>query len=101
MMDNIQRRRLIENEVIARTNNRKAGAAINAISNEIITVNFFCECSLAPCQRHIPMDVADYTKIHESHNRFMVTPGHDKSSVEFVKEKEPEYWVVEKYSMKV
>jgi hypothetical protein len=30
----------------------------------------------------------------------MVKPGHDKNSVEVVKEKETEYWVVEKYSMK-
>ncbi len=99
-MNDTQRRRLIENEIIARTNNRKAGVAIDLVSLDFKTVNFFCERSVAPCKEHILMSVDDYTKIHEHHNRFMVIPGHDKSSVEFVKEKESEYWVVEKYSMK-
>jgi len=100
-MNDVQKQRLIDNEVIARTNNRMAGAAMDAISEDVDTVSFFCECSAAPCKEHIPMSVDAYTKIHEHNNHFMITPGHDKKLVEFVKKRTSDYWVVEKYKLRV
>ncbi len=100
-MDDVQKQRLVDNEIIARTNNRKAGAAMDAIPEDVKTVNFFCECSRAPCKEHILISVDAYTKIHEHNNRFMVMPGHDQSSVESVKKRLSDYWVVEKYSLNV
>ncbi len=99
MKDELLARRLVENEVLARTNNIKAGNAMDAMSTKIKAVFFYCECSRKACREQIPLSVAIYKKIHKDKNRFFVTPGHDTSSVESVEERHPSYWIVQKYDI--
>lgn len=91
--------RLIQNEIIARNNNRRAGKAIDALSLDIENVFFHCECSIEDCEKHIQLSLATYAKIHKKNNRFLIAPGHVSNSVEAVMERTATYWVVQKYQL--
>ncbi|MEO8105373.1 MAG: hypothetical protein ABI602_03480 [Candidatus Saccharibacteria bacterium] len=92
-------RRLVENEMLTRTNNIKAGQALAAMSTIISSVYFNCECSQATCLEKVRLTVATYTKLHLLGNRFVIKPGHETSAIESVEVRAPKYWVVQKFSL--
>lgn len=99
MNEELLAQRLVENEILARTNNIKAGNAMDSISLDIKAVFFYCECSNKACREQIPLSVAAYKKIHKAGNRFFVVPGHETNFLESVKERKPNFLVVEKNDM--
>lgn len=99
MNDAQEARRLVENEVLARSSNRDAGIAIANLSVSISNIMFFCECSDSDCAERIPMSLTTYRQIHENNNRFTIKPNHDTSKVESVIDRGDKYWVVQKYHM--
>ena len=99
MSDEQTARRLVENEIMARTGNRNAGKAIANLALSVAKIMFFCECSNEACLERIPMSLATYTLMHQQNNRFIIKPEHATGSVESVVERNPNYWIVQKFQM--
>lgn len=99
MNNKLSNRRLVENEILTRSNNTKAGKLLNAMSTSITSVYFNCECSQKNCLEKVQLSVAAYTKLHQQGNRFVIKPGHETAAIESVEVRQPNYWVVQKYSL--
>lgn len=103
-------RRMAENEVIFRDENKKVQKGFNAV-NKIATeenephlklkddqlLHFYCECSDNSCRQRIKVSLQTYNKVHESPYHFMIISGHDVAKIEDVILKEADYWVVKKH----
>lgn len=59
-------------------------------------VSFRCECARLGCNDLIELSVREYERIRANPRRFMVLPGHERTEVETVVEREPGFLVVEK-----
>lgn len=102
-------RRQIENEMIFRRSNEKAGDSLGAldvmhiedgnvhlIRNEDLTLYFKCECSDENCEVRIPMLLSEYQKIHTDRDTFIVLPNHQVDPIEKVIKESAAYNVVKK-----
>ncbi len=99
MNDELSNRCLVENEMLTRANNTKAGKVLGAMSITIKSVLFSCECSQKTCLERVKLSIATYTKLHRQANRFVIKPGHETAAIESVELREPKYWVVQNYSL--
>lgn len=105
----LSERRQIENEMIFRRVNEKAGddlASLDAmhisddnpelIWDDAILLNFKCECSDEDCDARIPIKLSAYNKIHENRDAFIIKLKHQVEEIEKVILSEENYSVVEK-----
>lgn len=105
----LSERRLIENEMIFRRANERAGDDLDELdarhieddSPELIRtddflLHFICECSDEDCNVRIPVRLSVYQKIHENRNAFIIKLKHQVKKIEKVVLTEDDYSVVEK-----
>jgi hypothetical protein len=99
----------IENEMIFRRVNEKAGDGLDAldamhieddnpqfIRDDDTLLQFNCECSDENCDARIPIQLSIYKTIHENRSTFIVKPDHQVDPIEEVIKKTKEYNVVRK-----
>lgn len=96
--------RLVKNEQLLRDQNATATKAIRQYFSDEkdvlhAPVNFTCECSDLECRKPVKASIADYNDIHERRDLFMVSPGHERLTVERVIRQTADYHVVEKYAL--
>lgn len=61
-------------------------------------IEFICECSHTDCHGPIQLELADYERVREHPERFVVAPGHLWApETERVVEQTDRYWVLEKF----
>lgn len=102
-------RRQIENEMIFRRANEKAGDDLSALDamhvedgnvdllrSEDLVLHFMCECSDENCKVRIPMKLSEYERIHARRDTFIVLPDHQVDPIESVVEETPAYAIVKK-----
>jgi hypothetical protein len=98
--ETVRRDRLVKNELAFRDhNNRRVGLEQQIVSAEDAddeAVPFLCECGSADCIGALMVTIPEYEAAHSTPNRFIVKTGHIYPDVEFVAERYPHYWVVEK-----
>ena len=87
--------RAAHNEEVFRTINERIdeGAKQHGVKESL---PFHCECRDETCVEKIELPPAEYDRIAAHIARFVVIPGHEQPSVEFVAEHHPSYLVVEK-----
>ena len=57
-----------------------------------------CECSDPECLERVgPLTIAEYEGVREDPRRFIIAAGHQAADVERIVDRQPSYWVVEKY----
>jgi hypothetical protein len=88
--------RLIENEEIARSVNRRLGAAVASVAEPSQPIPFLCECADHPCLDRVETTVEEYERIHSHPDRFVVVPGHPLVESEQVVADHGDFQVVEK-----
>ena len=102
-------RKQIENEMIFRRINEKVGSDLDALDasylaeghpdlvhDDLILLNFKCECSNENCQARIPLQLSKYRELHVNRNDFIVKVDHQLDDIEKVIRKENGYNVVKK-----
>lgn len=102
-------RKQIENEMIFRRVNEKVGADLDALDemlradghqhlvhDDLLLLNFKCECSDENCDVRIPMQLSVYRELHLDRNDFIVKVNHQVDRIEKVILKADGYNVVKK-----
>lgn len=105
----IAEQRQIENEMIFRRINEKVSDDlddldalhieddnIDLIREELLLLQFKCECSDENCDARIPMELNTYKEIHEDRDAFIVKLDHQVDPIEKVILRKEEYNVVRK-----
>lgn len=100
-------RKQIENEMIFRRINEKLGADIDALDqmhiedgnpqfvhDDLLLLEFKCECSDENCSVRIPLKLSKYREIHIDRKAFIVKVDHQVDKIEKVIQKEDGYNVV-------
>jgi 5-bromo-4-chloroindolyl phosphate hydrolysis protein len=59
-------------------------------------IDFLCECGNDDCTQPISLTLAEYERIRQDPQHFVVVPGHDVVDVERIVERTDRYAVVEK-----
>ena len=82
-------RRLVENEQIMESLNRRLEERIEEIRSESggdpdADVRFFCECSDIACRGRIALEPSRFEEIHRDPALFIILPGHENSAIEKV-----------------
>lgn len=109
MKVSLSQQRMIENQVVFRTYNKRVQKRIDEL-NEVaredgatpVTLSddtvfsFCCECSDENCKRRLNLSIAKYNEIHTRNDTFTIAPEHDVPSIEDVTFTCPDYWVVKK-----
>ena len=96
-MDELHAKRVARNEARFRALNQQTRAAVTALSErppENCTI--MCECAMLDCEQMITMSVADYQRVREVSNHFIVRPDHVIVSAERAIEYHEDWWMVEK-----
>jgi hypothetical protein len=102
-------RKQIENEMIFRRINEKVGSDLDLLDkmhtedgnpqllhDDLILLQFKCECSDENCSVRIPLQLSTYREIHRDRNTFIVKLDHQVDDIEKVIQKEDGYNVVQK-----
>ena len=102
-------RKQIENEMIFRRINEKVGSDLDLLDkmhtedgnahllhDDLIPLQFKCECSDENCSVRIPLKLSTYREIHRDRNAFIVKIDHQVDKIEKVIQKEDGYNVVRK-----
>lgn len=105
----LSERRQIENEMIFRRTNEEVAEGLEKLNetliedderefmwDDMVPINFKCECSDENCDQRISMKLSRYKKIHENRKAFIVKPDHQVEKIEKVILKEKNYNVVQK-----
>lgn len=93
-MEDVQARRLAQNETIFRQVNEHVRAAEERVQYDY--PSFICECSKIDCDQHISVPLVGYREVRESPAHFLVAVGHGDDRIEKVIESHDNYEVVEK-----
>lgn len=97
-MEQIDERRLAENEVIFRQINKDVDDFLHDIGvQHVLPALFYCECSDIHCTQRIELPAAEYEKIHKGSRNFIVVTGHESPEIEKVVERRDGYCIVEKF----
>jgi hypothetical protein len=102
-------RKQIENEMIFRRINEKVGSDLDALDkmhredgnvhllhDDLIQLEFKCECSDENCSVRIPLKLSEYREIHSDRNTFILKVDHQVDKIEKVIQKMDGYNVVKK-----
>lgn len=100
-MDNLSKRRLVENEMLFRSTNREVQRRVKndrtpEQTEEGLKLHFYCECSRFYCRDRIKLTIEEYETATENERQFIVLPGHENADVETVIREASDYTVVEK-----
>jgi hypothetical protein len=93
-MDDLTKRRLKHNEELFREVNEEREAA--SARGEEQEIAFVCECADPECTARITITAAEFQRIRESPDRYIVLPGHVVPEIERVVEGQDGFEVVEK-----
>lgn len=99
-MDEQHQRRVAENEVRFRDMNerrRAEGASFHGAERDDVRV--MCECALSQCEDEFDVAIREYRRVRENDSWFIVRPGHEIPSAEFVAERHGQWQVVEKFGI--
>lgn len=83
-------RRLVENEKLARSINRRIEAHVAEIRDQEGDddadgpILFFCECADATCRERFRATAEEYDAVHRRPDHFVVVQGHENTSIEVV-----------------
>ncbi len=94
-------RRLVENEQIMESLNRRLGERVGEIRGETGVsasepVRFFCECSDLECRGRVALTRERFEEIHRDPALFVLLPGHENASIEIVVDTWGDHVVVRK-----
>ena len=94
-------RRLVENEQIMESLNRRLEERVDEIRDETGVpdsepVRFFCECSDLECRGRIALTPERFERIHRDPALFVLLPGHEEASIETVVDTWGDHVVVRK-----
>jgi hypothetical protein len=94
-------RRLVENEQIMESLNRRLEERVDEIRTETGApdsepVRFFCECSDLQCRGRIALTPERFERIHRDPALFILLPGHENASIETVVDTWGDHVVVRK-----
>lgn len=95
-MEDRQKAQLSRNESIFREVNEAINDLATEFDAEEPTYEYLCECADAGCTERIALTFAEYEHIRANGKRFVLAPGHVRSDLEHVVEREPEHVLVEK-----
>jgi hypothetical protein len=97
------------NEVVFRTRNERVQENIQEFNKTAAELGevlvdtkgkeylfFLCECSDEKCTERIKISFANYKRIHEERDAFIVRPHHNVQNIEETTDKTKAYWVVKK-----
>lgn len=100
-------RKQIENEMIFRRINEKLGTDMDALDqmhiedgnpqfvhDDLLLLEFKCECSDENCSVRIPLKLSKYREIHVDRSAFIVKADHQVDEIEKVIQREDGYNVV-------
>jgi hypothetical protein len=93
-VDELTKRRLAHNEQLFREINEARERASDVPVE--VTLSFVCECADRRCTARISLSSADYRRIRDSDNRYIVLPGHVVPEIEHTVEQHGDFDVVEK-----
>ena len=93
-MEDLQARRLAQNETIFRRVNEHVREADARVSHDF--PRFVCECSNMDCDRRILVPVDVYKESRANPARFFIFPGHGMPDIEKVIEEHDGFEIVEK-----
>lgn len=109
MKMSLTERRQIENEMIFRRANEKIGASLDETDDnhmrekhpwltrdDLVELQFKCECSDETCHARISIKLSTYQKIHLNRDVFIIKLKHQVEAIEKVILTEKTYAVVEK-----
>ena len=89
--------RAAENESLFRSFNERIRDATGGSSAELMML--VCECGQPDCAESMKLDVRHYEAIRAHGDRFAILPEHNSPDVENIVERNPHYWVVEKFGV--
>ncbi len=89
--------RIAQNESLFRAVNERILVATGRSSAELMM--FVCECGDPDCAEAMKLEARDYEAIRAHGDRFGVLPEHTSPYIETVVEKNPSFWVVEKFGV--
>ncbi|MES1247094.1 MAG: hypothetical protein ABUS54_05415 [Actinomycetota bacterium] len=83
---------------------RRVNEGIDDVAEEVFVESqappqvweFVCECARRDCTDRIPLTVAEYERIRETEQLFVVLPDHVDETIEHVVDRGTRYWLVEK-----
>ena len=93
-MDDQRKRRLAQNEALARRINDRIEYA--RPRNGESADSFVCECARLDCGGVLDLSIGEYVRVRSHPRRFVVLPGHEEPDIESTVEVYPGYVVVEK-----
>jgi hypothetical protein len=82
--------------VVAEIKGRRVNEAIERGMRGKQSAVFLCECGHLTCSRTMELALADYGRIRQSFDRFLVAPGHEIADVDRVIQRHQDYVVVAK-----
>jgi hypothetical protein len=104
MLKNESPHRMIQTEVSLRKSNEDVQVAIeesfSKAERNMMSAEFYCECSDKNCKKLINLSVAEFKALHERRDYFVVCKGHVEPKIERVIKRLPKYWIVKKYALK-
>jgi len=95
-MTELRRRRLAENQVLFREINERIEASAETQGSDHHAYEFVCECSTLECFERFELTLAEYGRVRDRPQRFIVLSGHEQPEVEDVVERRGVVAIVEK-----
>ena len=95
-MSDERARRVGHNEALFRAVNERIEELSDAFETEGEAFTVVCECGELSCTDHIDVPPAEYERIRQNPERFIVKSGHEVPDIEHVVEADDDYRVVEK-----
>ena len=93
-MDDQRKRRMAENEALARRINDRI--EYQRPRNGESADTFICECVRVDCGGAVDLSIEEYAQVRSQPRRFVVLPGHEEPAIESIVEVYSGYVVVEK-----
>jgi hypothetical protein len=93
-MDDHRKRRMAQNEALARRINDRIEHQRPRNGGSADT--FICECVRVDCGGELDLSIEEYVQVRSHPRRFVVVQGHEEAAVESIVEVHPGYVVVEK-----
>ena len=95
-MTELRKRRLAENQALFREINERIEASAETQGSDQHSYEFVCECSSLECFERFELTLAEYGRVRDRPQRFIVLSGHVEREVEDVVERHGAVVIVEK-----
>lgn len=97
-MTELRKRRLAENQALFREINERIEANAETQGSDQHAYEFVCECSSRECFERFELTLAEYGRVRDRPQRFIVLSGHEQPDIEDVVERHGAVVIVEKRS---